>query len=231
MVSTRNSEQDFLPLNFLSPAFLSSPEMTVCQQYLCCWENSHAAQLSCQGRWEYSPACKLLKCSPMTVRGMKDCIRNCLFRMCFQSWRLLSVRQRIAFIRDAPKVMPPILFCWPTTSEADIGGMAVETEPSQKYPITFCCCARAGNRGAVWQSDARHGSVYGAKVCNWIPPCIDIHRCLLNADGDQTVDVSTVRARWCVSAVVMTRVAHLCWCRFVWGWHAGSCSSLVKMCN
>ena len=30
---------------------------------------------------------------------------------------------------------------------------------------------------------------------------IDIHWCLVNVDGDQTVDVSTVR-RWCISAVV-----------------------------
>ena len=30
----------------------------------------------------------------------------------------------------APKVMPPILLCWPTTSEVDVGGMAVEVEPS-----------------------------------------------------------------------------------------------------
>ena len=30
----------------------------------------------------------------------------------------------------------------------------------------------------------------------------DIHQLLLNVDGDQTVDVSTVRGGWCVSAVV-----------------------------
>lgn len=60
-VSTRNSEQDLLPRNFLSPALLSSPKMTVCQQYLYCWENSHAAQLRSQHRREYSPTCKLLK--------------------------------------------------------------------------------------------------------------------------------------------------------------------------
>jgi hypothetical protein len=27
-----------------------------------------------------------------------------------------------------PKVMPPILLCWPTTSEANAGVMAVEVE-------------------------------------------------------------------------------------------------------
>ena len=32
--------------------------------------------------------------------------------------------------RAAPKVMPPILFCWPMTPKADVGGMAAEVEPS-----------------------------------------------------------------------------------------------------
>ena len=54
-------------------------------------------------------------------------------------------------------------------------------------------------KGQFWQNDIWHGSVvYGAKVWNWIPPCrknapIDIHQCLLNIYGDQTVDVSTLR--------------------------------------
>ena len=29
--------------------------------------------------------------------------------------------------------MCPILLCWPTTSEVDIGGVAVEVEPSWQY--------------------------------------------------------------------------------------------------
>jgi len=32
----------------------------------------------------------------------------------------------------APKVMPPVLLCWPTTSEVDVGSMALEFEPSPK---------------------------------------------------------------------------------------------------
>ena len=31
------------------------------------------------------------------------------------------------------KAMPPILLCWPTTSEVDVGGMAVEV----KLPPVF----------------------------------------------------------------------------------------------
>jgi len=34
-------------------------------------------------------------------------------------------------------------------SEADVGGMAVEVEPSHRYPIPFCCCVTDGSRGAV----------------------------------------------------------------------------------
>ena len=37
-------------------------------------------------------------------------------------------------------------------SEADVGGMAVEVECSHQYPVTFCCCAADGSRGAVWQN-------------------------------------------------------------------------------
>ena len=36
-------------------------------------------------------------------------------------------------MRDALKVMPPILIRWPTTSEMDVGDMAVEAEPSCQY--------------------------------------------------------------------------------------------------
>ena len=39
--------------------------------------------------------------------------------------------------RSIPKVMPPILLCWPMMSEADIGGMAVEVESSYQYLFIF----------------------------------------------------------------------------------------------
>ena len=66
--------------------------------------------------------------------------------------------------------MLPILLCWPTMSEADISGMAVEVETSHKYSIIFCCCATEGNRGTVWQNGVWCQSAYKAKVCSWIPP-------------------------------------------------------------
>lgn len=34
-------------------------------------------------------------------------------------------------MRAAPKVMPPVLLCWPTTSEAVDGGLAAEGQPDK----------------------------------------------------------------------------------------------------
>jgi len=31
----------------------------------------------------------------------------------------------------------------------DVGGMAVEVEPSHQYPITCCCCVTDGSRGDI----------------------------------------------------------------------------------
>lgn len=33
-------------------------------------------------------------------------------------------------MKASPKLMPSILLCWPMMSEADVGGVAVEAEPS-----------------------------------------------------------------------------------------------------
>ena len=45
--------------------------------------------------------------------------------------------------------MPPVLLCWPTMSEANVGGMAVGAEPLHQYFIAFCCCVTDDSRGAV----------------------------------------------------------------------------------
>jgi len=50
-------------------------------------------------------------------------------------------------MRAVPKVMPPTLLYWPTTSEADIGCMTVEDEVSHQYSVTFCCHATDISRG------------------------------------------------------------------------------------
>jgi len=51
--------------------------------------------------------------------------------------------------RASPKVMPPFLLYWSTTSEVDTGGMAVEAKPPWQYSVTFCGHATDSNRGAV----------------------------------------------------------------------------------
>ena len=77
----------------------------------------------------------------------------------------------IYFMRVAPKVTFPVLWCWPTASEADGGGMAVEVEPFHQYPIALCCLVTDGSRRAAWQNGVWHGSAYEAKVWHWIPSC------------------------------------------------------------
>jgi len=47
------------------------------------------------------------------------------------------------------KVMPAMLLCWPMTAEENVGGTAVEVEPSHQCPITFCFHVTEGSRGAV----------------------------------------------------------------------------------
>ena len=64
------------------------------------------------------------------------------------------------------KVMPPILWCCPTISEVDVGGMAVEVEPSYQYSIIFCCYVTDGSRGAAWQNGIWHGSAYKSVKLN-----------------------------------------------------------------
>ena len=56
---------------------------------------------------------------------------------------------RAQIIRAALKVMPPVRFFRPAVAQADVGGMAVEVEPSRQYPIACCCRATDGSRGAV----------------------------------------------------------------------------------
>jgi len=61
----------------------------------------------------------------------------------------LDLQVRLIYTRVTPKLMPPILLCRPMTSEADVGDVAVEVEPSCHYSIKFCCRATDDSRGAV----------------------------------------------------------------------------------
>ena len=86
------------------------------------------------------------------------------------TWLWNSVFSRY-IMRVAPKLMPPLLLCWRTMSEADVGDVAVGVEPSHQYSVKFCCHATDNSRRAVWQNGIWHGKAYEAKVCNWIPSC------------------------------------------------------------
>ena len=125
-----------------------------------------------------------------------------MFGISIGGFFLVRVVQK--YTRATPKVIPPTLLCWPTVSEADVDGIAVEAEPSHQYSVTCCCCVTVGSRGAVWQNGVWHGSVCEVKLCDWIPLCrrknalMDIYCHSLNVYWeDQKVDVGTVR-RWAV---------------------------------
>ena len=77
-------------------------------------------------------------------------MRNSKRQICYALICSINVGNLEGFyIRDAPKVMPSILLCWPTTSEVNVGSLAGEVEPSHQYSITICCHATDGSREAV----------------------------------------------------------------------------------
>lgn len=57
-----------------------------------------------------------------------------------------------SYTRAVTKVMNPILVCWPTMSEAHVGGMAVKVEHSHQHSVTFCWCVTDSSNGTLWQS-------------------------------------------------------------------------------
>jgi len=75
-------------------------------------------------------------------------------------------------MKAAPKVMPPILLCWPMTTEVDVGGMAIEVKPIfhqrwfHQYSITFCCHLTDGSRGALtkWRLTCNCGGSNGVSL-------------------------------------------------------------------
>ena len=95
--------------------------------------------------------------------------------------------------------------CWPTTSEADVCGMAVEAEHSHQYTAKCCCRVVDGSREAVWHNGIWQVHMKQRCVIEFLhaekmtPP--DIHQYLLNISGDQAVDVSTVW-QWVVQIVM-----------------------------
>ena len=132
--------------------------------------------------------------------------------------------------------MPPLLWCWPTTPEVDVGGMAAEAEPSHQYSITCCCCVIDGNRRVVWQNDIWRGSVCEAQMCHRILPWrkngTHWHSSMLAENFSRLTsgcEHSETVGSWPVSAEATVAVGHVCWCRFLWVWNAGFSSLLAKI--
>ena len=107
--------------------------------------------------------------------------------------------------------------------EADVGGMEVEDEPSHQYPITWCCCVTDGSR---WASDME---VWMKERCvTECHPLTFSDACWMFMETKQWMWAQW-GGGWCISAEVIAAVGrfHLDW--FLWTWHAGSCSLMVKM--
>ena len=117
--------------------------------------------------------------------------------------------------KAALKVRPPILLCWPTTSEVNAGGMAVQVEPFQKYSFTFCCHGTDGSRlqsdKVVYDKEVRLKQRCVTKFLHEEKMAFtDMHQYLLNVDRDQTADVNTEAVQ---SAFQQWQpVGHLHWC-------------------
>ena len=90
------------------------------------------------------------------------------FRKLFPNIQHVHIHICMGVALDA---MPPVLLCRPTLPEVDVGGTAVEFEPSHQRSIALCCCVTDGSWGAVWQNDAWYGIAYEEKMWNRIPPC------------------------------------------------------------
>ena len=128
--------------------------------------------------------------------------------MGFSFWASWYSETQVADVKAAAlKVMPPILICWPMTSEGGGGGMAGEVQSPANIPWHFVAMRQMA---AERQSDTTAPDVEvhikgkylnellnGEKIA-----LIDIYWHLLNIYGDQTVNVSTVRwtvVRFCSS--------------------------------
>jgi len=111
--------------------------------------------------------------------------------------QLLYVFISSKYTRASPKVTPPILLYCPV-SEADVGGMAVESESSISIPLHFVAVEQMAAEG---QSDRLVSDVEAHMEQRRVPQFlhvekmapIGIHCCLLNVCGEQTANVLTLR--------------------------------------
>lgn len=64
-------------------------------------------------------------------------IRFVIKKVKILSTTLMKIAESISFYcaRAALRIMPPILLHWPTTSEVNVDGTAVESDPSHQYSL------------------------------------------------------------------------------------------------
>jgi len=135
---------------------------------------------------------------------------------------------------DCSKSNVSIMLCWPTKLEADVGGMAVASEPSTNIPLHFVAVWQMAAEGhsdrMVSDMEERMKQRYGTEFL-----CVEKMQQLSFTDVCWTFleDKEWMWAQWgsgwCISAVATATEDHLCCCRFLWAWLANSCSLVAKV--
>ena len=131
-----------------------------------------------------------------------------------------------------PKVMSPILWCWLTTSEVNVGDMALEVESFYQYFIKFCCHVTQQRGSLTMESDMEvHMKKKGVSE---FPQAEKLHLlAFINACWKFIVTNQWIWVQWgsgwCTSAVATVTVGYFQLGRFLWAWYTGSCPLLVKM--
>ena len=89
----------------------------------------------------------------------------------------------------------------------DIGGMAVEVEPSHQYSITFCWCVTDGSRGAVRQNGSdvgvemkQRGMIEFLHVEHMAPTWALVERLWRPNSGCEHSGGGTFQWQWVISA-------------------------------
>jgi len=109
--------------------------------------------------------------------------------------------------RTAPKVIPPILLWWPTISEVDNVGMAVEVEPSHQYSVTFRCHETWQQRGSLtkwcltWKRIGNKWVSLNSSMHKKWHPLTFTDACWMLIETNQWMWMQWGRG-WCISAVM-----------------------------
>ena len=81
--------------------------------------------------------------------------------------------------------MPFVTLCWPRISEVDVGGMAVEVEPSHHFVAVWQMAAEGPSNKMTSHMEVRMKCRYGKDFLHAEKTApIEIHPCLLSIYGD-----------------------------------------------